>query len=118
MVTEIHGFRIILDVCMEREELWQESVYKQSLHALTKHPLITADIFLFNIGKSVDTLSEINYDMLEGIKDGELFTSKYDSQRITVNTPNILMVFSNDASNTSRLVKDRLKIFFSLKMNS
>ena len=81
-------------------------------HALTKHPLSTADIFLFNIGKSVDTLTEINYDMLEGIKDGELFTSKYDSQRITVNTPNILMVFSNDAPNTSRLAKDRWKLFF------
>ena len=80
-------------------------------HALTKHPLITADIFLFNIGKSVDTLTEINYDMLEGIKDGELFASKYDSQRITVNTPNILMVFSNDAPNTSRLAKDRWKLF-------
>ena len=42
-------------------------------HALAKHPLITADIFLFNIPKSVNTLTEINYDMLEGIKDGEFF---------------------------------------------
>ena len=81
-------------------------------HALTKHPLATADIFLFNIGKSVDTLSEINYNKLEGIKDGELFASKYDSQRITVNTPNILMVFSNDKPNTSKLAKDRWKLFF------
>ena len=64
-------------------------------HALMKHPLPTADIFLFNIGKSVDTLSEINYDMLEGIKDGELFTSKYDSQRITVNTPNKVKLYLN-----------------------
>ena len=81
-------------------------------HALTKHPLATADIFLFNIGKSVDTLTEINYDMLEGIKDGKLFTSKYDSQRIKVNTPNIVMVFSNDEPNTSKLAKDRWKLFF------
>ena len=81
-------------------------------HALTKHPLSTADIFLFNIGKSVDTLTEINYDMLEGIKDGKLFTSKYDSQRIKVNTPNIAMVFSNDEPNTSKLAKDRWKLFF------
>ena len=50
-----------------------------------------ADIFLFTIGKSVDTLFEIIYDMLEVIKDGELFASKYDSQRITVNTPNTVM---------------------------
>ena len=44
------------------------------------------------------------------IKDGKL--SKYDSQRINVNTPNILMVFSNDAPNTSRLAKDCWKLFF------
>ena len=76
-----------------------------------KHPLPTADIFLFNITKSVNTLTEINYDMLEGIKDWELFASKYDSQNITVNTPNILMVFNNDAPNTSRLAKDHWKLF-------
>ena len=62
-------------------------------HALTKHPLATADIFLFNVPKSVDTSTEINYEMLESIKDGKLFSSKYDSQRIKVNTPNIVMVF-------------------------
>ena len=60
----------------------------------------------------MNTLTEINYDMLEGIKDGKLFTSKYDSQRIKVNTPNIVMVFSNDEPNTSKLAKDRWKLFF------
>ena len=50
--------------------------------ALMKHPLATADIFFFNIGKSIDTLTEINYEMVESLKDGELFSSKYDSQRI------------------------------------
>jgi len=81
-------------------------------HALTKHPLSTADIFLFNIPKSVNTSTEIDYEMLESIKDGKLFTSKYDSQRIKVNTPNIVMVFSNDEPNTTKLAKDRWKLFF------
>ena len=81
-------------------------------HALTKHPLSTTDIFLFNIPKSVVTSTEINYEMLESIKDGKLFTSKYDSQRIKVNTPNIVMVFSNDEPNTTKLAKDRWKLFF------
>ena len=80
-------------------------------HALTKHPLSTADIFLFNIGKSVDTLTEINYDMLESIKDGKLFTSKYDSQRLKIRVPNVVMVFSNDEPNTTKLAKDRWKLF-------
>ena len=50
--------------------------------------------------------------MLEGIKDRELFPSKYDSQRITENTPNILMVFSNDEPNTSKLANDLWTLFF------
>ena len=50
--------------------------------------------------------------MLEGIKNGNRFPSKYDSQRIKVNTPNIVMVFSNDEHNTSKLAKDRWKLFF------
>ena len=109
MVKERHGFRIISNISMEIEELCQESVYKQRVgsghiaHALTKHPLATADIFLFNIPKSVDTSTEINHEMLESIKDGKLFSSKYNSQRIKVNTPNIIIVFSNDEPNTSKL---------------
>ena len=34
--------------------------------------------------------------MLKGIKDGKLFSSKYDSQKVRINTPNIVMVFGND----------------------
>ena len=50
--------------------------------------------------------------MLEGIKNGNRFPSKYDSQRIKVNTPNIVMVFSSDETNTSKLPKDSWKLFF------
>ena len=75
-------------------------------HALTKHPLPTAEIFLFNIPKSVNTFMEVNYEMLESLKDGELFESKYDSQRIKVKTPNIVMVFRNDEPNTNKLAKE------------
>ena len=50
---------------------------------LEKNPLITADNILFNIPKSVNTFTEINYEMLESLKDGELFASKYDSQKNT-----------------------------------
>ena len=49
--------------------------------------------------------------MLEGIKDGKLFTSKYDSQRLKIRVPNVVMVFSNDEPNTTKLAKDRWKLF-------
>ena len=38
--------------------------------------LATGAIFLFNIPKSVNTFTKINYEMLKGIKDGEIFSSK------------------------------------------
>ena len=62
---------------------------------LRKCPIVTADIFLFNIGKSKQKYEKINYDALEKIKDGEAFASKYDSQQLKIRVPNVVMVFSN-----------------------
>ena len=75
-------------------------------HALMKHPLATSNIFLFNISRCVDTFSKINREMLKDIKDGELFSSKYDSQTIKVKILNIVLVFSSDATYPSQLPKD------------
>ena len=68
---------------------------KNICHALSKHPLATADIFLFNLGKSLKNYEEVNYEMLEDLKDGDAFTEKYDSHKIKIKTPNVVMVFSN-----------------------
>ena len=54
---------------------------KNICHALSKHPLATADIFLFNLGKSLKNYEEVNYEMLEDLKDGDAFTEKYDSHK-------------------------------------
>ena len=48
-------------------------------HALRKRPLTTTDIFMFNDGKAKG-VAEINYEMLEKIKDGKLLASKYDTR--------------------------------------
>ena len=48
--------------------------------ALRKCSIVTADIFLFNIGKSMNKFDHINYDALEKMKDGEAFASKCNSQ--------------------------------------
>ena len=62
------------------QEISLETKSEHSTHTLMKHPLVTADIFLFNIPKCVDTFTEFNYEMLEVIRDGEPFPSKYDSE--------------------------------------
>ena len=79
--------------------------------ALRKCPIVTADIFLFNIGKSMKKFDQINYDALEKMKDGEAFASKYDSQQLKIRVPNVVMVFSNSPPNISQLAKVRFEVF-------
>ena len=80
-------------------------------HALSKRPLATTDIFMFNIGKSSRRMEEVNYEMLEDLKDGDAFASKYNSQELKIKVPNVVIVFSNDWPNTRELAEDRWKIF-------
>ena len=79
--------------------------------ALRKYPIVVADIFLFNIGKSKTKLDQINYDALEKMKDGEAFASKYDSQQLKIRVPNVVMVFSNSPPDFKELAKVRFRVF-------
>ena len=79
--------------------------------ALRKCPIVTADIFLVNIGKSMKKFDKINYDALEKMKDGEAFASKYDSQQLKIRVPNVVMVFSNSPPDVRELAKVRFRVF-------
>ena len=79
--------------------------------ALRKCPIVTADIFLFNIGKSMKKFDQINYDALEKMKDGEAFASKYGSQQLKIRVPNVVMVFSNSPPDVRELAKVRFRVF-------
>ena len=46
-------------------------------HALSKHPLASADIFLLNLDKSKKNFKNVNYEVLEDLKE------KYDSQNLS-----------------------------------
>ena len=85
-------------------------------HALGKRPLTTTEIFLFNVGKA-KTFEDVNYDILEKIKDGKLLASKYDSKELRLRRPNVVVVFSNDSPNVRELAVDRWRIF-SIKENN
>ena len=79
--------------------------------SLRKHSLATVDIFLFNLGKSKKNFENVNYEMLEDLKDGDAFAEKYDSQKLKIKTPNVVMVFSNHFPETEELAVDRWKLF-------
>ena len=81
-------------------------------HVLSKQPLSTADIFLFNIGKAKKKTDAVNYEVLEDLKDGDAFAAKYNSQQLKIRTPNVVMVFSNEKPNTNQLAMDRWKLFY------
>ena len=65
---------------------------------------------MFNVGKA-KTEADVNYEVLEKIKDGQIFASKYDSTELQFKTPNTVIVFSNDRPNIKQLALDRWKIF-------
>ena len=79
-------------------------------HALGKRPLTTTDIFLFNVGKA-KTFDDVNYEVIEKLKDGKLLASKYDSKELRIRTPNVVVVFSNDNPKVGELALDRWCIF-------
>ena len=81
-------------------------------HVLSKQPLSTADIFLFNIGKAKKKTDSVNYEVLEDLKDGDAFAAKYNSQQLKIRTPNVVMVFSNEKPNTNQLAMDRWKLLY------
>ena len=79
-------------------------------HILGKRSLMTTDIFLFDVGKA-RTEDNMNYELIEQIKNGRTLAGKFDSKELKFHTPNIIVVFSNEMPEVDQLSKDRWKIF-------
>ena len=73
-------------------------------HCLSKQSLATADIFLFDIDKTED----VNYDVLEDLKDGDVLTSKY---KLNIKEPKVVLVFSNDEPSSCELPTNRWRLY-------
>ena len=80
-------------------------------HALSRRPLISTDIFLFNVPRSSDSLNECSYSVMEAIKDGCATSTKYNSTPLRFKTPNVVMVFSNEPPLVNQLSSDRWRIY-------
>ena len=70
---------------------------------------MTTDIFLFNIPRCFQNLSDEHYKMLESIKDGKELDGKYirKKNKMRFTTPNVLIVFSTREPDRDRLCNDR-----------
>ena len=71
---------------------------------------MTTDIFLFDVGKA-KTEDDMNYELIEKIKNGRTLAAKFDSKELKFHTPNITVVFSNEKPDVGQLSEDRWKIF-------
>ena len=78
--------------------------------ALRKRSLMTTNMFLFDVGKGA-TDENVNYDVLEKIKNGRIVADKYNTAELKFQTPNIVIVFCNEKPDIGKLSKDRWKIF-------
>ena len=67
-------------------------------------------MILFDVGRGA-TLEDVNYNVLEKIKNGGIVANKYNSAELKFQTPNIVIVCSNDKPEVKNLSKDRWKIF-------
>ena len=71
---------------------------------------MTTDIFLFDVGKA-KTEDDMNYELIERVKNGRTLAGKFDPKELKFHTPNIIIVFSNEMPDVDQLSKDRWKIF-------
>ena len=71
---------------------------------------MTTEIFLFDVGKA-KTEDDMNYDLLEQVKNRRTLAGKFDSKELKFHTPNIIVVFMNEKPDVDQLSKDRWKIF-------
>ena len=83
---------------------------KDILHCMREVVDITTDIFLFNIERGV-YMENIDYTLLEEIKDGEALAEKYETTILEISRPNVIIVFANGYPDTGKLSPDRWMIF-------
>ena len=67
-------------------------------------------MFLFDVAKGA-TFEDVNYDVLEKIKNGRIVADKYNTAELKFQTPNTVIVFSNNKPDIGKLSIDRWKIF-------
>ena len=68
------------------------------------------DIFMFIIAKGIYN-NDVNYNILEKIKDGKARSTKYKGKKMRFERPNVIIVFSNMYPDTRGFSQDRWLIF-------
>ena len=56
-------------------------------------------------------MNDVNYSLLQHIKDGKAMSLKYNTKKMRFTNPNVIIVFSNKYPDTREFSEDRWMIF-------
>lgn len=90
--------------CPEKTQLLTGGSFKDIAYALDE----SKSIFIFNIPKK--GMQYLSYNILEGLKDGIVFSSKYESTMKMWSTKNHVVVLCNEQPDFDQLTLDRYDI--------
>ena len=90
-----YSHAVQLDVCNKASDIY---------YILSRRPLRTTELFLFNDPRSQE---DVSYETLEQIKDGRATSTKYAGKELHFVVPNIVIVFSNRCPARGKLSEDR-----------
>lgn len=83
--------------------IFNNGAFKDIAYAIPLNPRIV----IFNITRDLE--EKVNYSAIEAIKDGMIFSAKYESGMKLFNSPHVI-IFANFPPDLSRLSSDRWKI--------
>ena len=103
-MKENRGFKTISKHYVATQDLRNKT--SNILFTLSKRPLQSTDIFLFNDTRATDLVDQ-NYTVLEQIKDGNAISSRYSSTVLKFKIPNMVVLFPDSYPNKTKLSSDR-----------
>ena len=77
---------------------------------LSKRIVSIIDLFIFNVPRSFNII-DFPYGILEEIKDANVASTKYDGSILELKTPNIVLVFSNEAPEKRKMSRGRWTVY-------
>lgn len=97
-------------MCVKKKAIYVASGQSRDIfHSIAESTLDLRDTFtvVINVPRSNDT---VNYNAIEQIKDGMIFSGKYESKTVLFNPPHV-WVFSNDLPHLASLSADRWRLW-------
>lgn len=97
-------------LCLKHNAMLIGGTFKDAFYALAERQKAknVPTVIIFDIPRNQG--SKVSYNAMEGIKNGNFFSQKYECRPVLMNPPHVF-IFANEAPDTTALSADRWKIF-------